>query len=42
MISKDDDVDGEVKSIAPEVTSDEEQLRQQRELKRGTKSRGNL
>ena len=42
MISKDDDVDGEVKSIGPEVTSDEEQLRQQSALKRGTKSRGNL
>ena len=41
-ISTDDDAGGEVRSIAPEVTSDDERLRQQRELERETRSRVNL
>lgn len=41
-ISTDDDTGGEVRSIAPEVTSDDERLRQQRELERETRSRVNL
>ena len=41
-VSKDADNGGEVKSIAPKVTSDAERIEQQRVLERETKSRVNL
>lgn len=41
-VSKDNDNGGVVRDLAPAKTSDEERLRQQRELERETKSRVNL